>query len=163
MSDNEPVEQELGVKPRLHRAVTEYLTVVHKGGGIYTVSSQSGREYTVDAREARCDCADAQYNLDDDELCKHDYRVEVVRGERAIPAPVNRGDVDPMLAAAVDTTPVAVATDGGVVAEALDDEGERPDDCQCWDVDADLPCWPCYRDGFSAPNPATVGDEGGDL
>lgn len=23
----------------------------------------------------------------------------------------------------------------------------RPDDCDCW-PNADIPCWPCYRDGF---------------
>jgi hypothetical protein len=25
-------------------------------------------------------------------------------------------------------------------------------DCDCWDADAELPCWPCYRDGFDVPN-----------
>jgi hypothetical protein len=31
--------------------------------------------------------------------------------------------------------------------------GGRGDDCDCWDADAALPCWPCYRDGFEVPNP----------
>lgn len=26
--------------------------------------------------------------------------------------------------------------------------------CDCWD--AELPCWPCYRDGFDVPNPSAV-------
>lgn len=29
----------------------------------------------------------------------------------------------------------------------------RPDDCVCWDADAELPCWPCYRAGFETQNP----------
>lgn len=28
----------------------------------------------------------------------------------------------------------------------------RPDDCDYWDADAELPCWPYYRDRFDAPN-----------
>jgi len=39
----------------------------------------------------------------------------------------------------------AIATDGGA---------ERPEDCGCWNVDQDLPCWACYRDGFDTQNPA---------
>jgi hypothetical protein len=30
----------------------------------------------------------------------------------------------------------------------------RPEDCDCWDPEGDLPCWPCYRDGFDVPNPS---------
>ena len=41
----------------------------------------------------------------------------------------------------------------GTRGEILDrDSDGRPDDCDCWD--ADLPCWPCYRDGFDTPNPS---------
>jgi hypothetical protein len=100
---------------------------------------------------------DAQYNLDDGDLCKHALRVSVVRGERVIPAAVDRDAIDPQLGIAVDSTPVAVATDGGQVhaTDATDGEtaSERPDDCGCWDPDGDLPCWPCYRDGYETPNP----------
>lgn len=38
-------------------------------------------------------------------------------------------------------------------------EDDRPDDCRCWDPDADLPCWPCYRAGFDAPNSDTPATE----
>jgi hypothetical protein len=31
-----------------------------------------------------------------------------------------------------------------------------PDDCDCWDADPEPPCWPCYRDGFEAPNPSAT-------
>jgi len=33
-------------------------------------------------------------------------------------------------------------------------DSQRPDDCGCWNADADLPCWPCFRDGFNDQNPA---------
>ena len=36
------------------------------------------------------------------------------------------------------------ATQEGTDAELTDFDG-RPDDCDCWDADAELPCWPCYR------------------
>jgi hypothetical protein len=45
-------------------------------------------------------------------------------------------------------------TDGGVTVEAdgVDPSDERPGDCDCWDSEQGLPCWPCYRDGFEEPN-----------
>jgi hypothetical protein len=44
-----------------------------------------------------------------------------------------------------------------------DTDSERPDDCQCapFLADADLPCWPCYRDGFRTPADDVGGDEKG--
>jgi len=148
------------VKPRLRRALCEYHTVIHERGDVYSVTSQSGYEYTVDAQEGRCTCPDAQYNLPSDDLCKHALRVAVVRGERVIPAAIDRDEVDSQLGIAVETTPVAVATDGGTVSETNSDAAseedhysERPDDCGCWNSDGDLPCWPCYREGFETPNP----------
>ncbi|MFB6087497.1 MAG: hypothetical protein ABEJ85_03160, partial [Haloarculaceae archaeon] len=75
----------------------------------------------------------------------------------------------------VEVTPTGdAATDGGEIIVAGDDaevidaggdgddvdgdlEDDRPDDCQCWDADLDLPCWPCYREGFEQPNPETPG------
>lgn len=32
-------------------------------------------------------------------------------------------------------------------------EAARPDDCDCSPLAEDLPCWPCFRAGFHAPNP----------
>ena len=29
----------------------------------------------------------------------------------------------------------------------------RPGDCDCLPTFDELPCWPCYRDGFDVPNP----------
>jgi len=62
---------------------------------------------------------------------------------------------------AVSAKPTMKA-DGGVTVEAGEAEysDERPDDCDCSPLFEDLPCWPCYRDGFDAPNPnAEMSDE----
>ncbi len=55
-----------------------------------------------------------------------------------------------------------VKADGGVIVEEAESKhsDERPDDCDCSPRFEDLPCWPCYRDGFEEPNPhAEVSDE----
>lgn len=51
--------------------------------------------------------------------------------------------------------------DGGVTVEAEKDShsDERPDECDCLPSMEDLPCWPCYRDGFEEPNPSTGGSD----
>jgi len=161
MSTNESTSIETtDVKPRLYRALTECHTFIHEGDDTYSVSSQSGREYIVDAHDGSCTCLDAEYNLADNDRCKHALRVAVVRAERVIPAAMDREEVDPQLGIAIESTPIAVVTDGGTVCTNDTDAGngeeyssERPDDCGCWDPDGDLPCWPCYRDGFETPNP----------
>jgi hypothetical protein len=85
-----------------------------------------------------------------------------VPGQRPIPASVN--GVDPLLGAQTDETPRRAASDGGVVKTADDtnksDEGDkRPSDCDCgdWNDGLELPCWPCYREGFRSPNPREPG------
>jgi hypothetical protein len=58
--------------------------------------------------------------------------------------------------------PVVATSDGGIIevgdkGEILDgdesDDDSRPEDCDCgdWNAHAELPCWPCYRDGFEVP------------
>jgi hypothetical protein len=42
----------------------------------------------------------------------------------------------------------------GVADAIATDDGERPEDCICWNADHDLACWPCYRAGFDTQNPA---------
>lgn len=46
-----------------------------------------------------------------------------------------------------------VKADGGVTVETdgVDHSDERPEDCDCSPLMKDLPCWPCYRDGFDEP------------
>lgn len=55
-----------------------------------------------------------------------------------------------------------IATDGGRAIKHSS-ESEQPDrrpmDCGCLPTFDDLPCWPCYRNGFRTPNPnATLDD-----
>ena len=121
------------------RALTEYMTVLSLGGGLYSVTTQSGSEYHVDALESRCTCPDRQHNLEDGELCKHERRVRFATGEWNIPE----------------------WTDTEAIDSQLGEHVQRPDDCDCndWNDGDGLPCWPCYRDGFEAPNPEVSADE----
>lgn len=141
------------------RALAEYMTVLAEGGDIYSVTTESGSEYRVDAREGRCTCPDHQYR---DVRCKHIRRVAFATGEKVIPAWCDADAVDSQLGMHVDGSPRQVASDGGVIEttgdgdsderDESDDDG-RPDDCDCgeWNADLELPCWPCYRDGFRQP------------
>jgi len=89
-----------------------------------------------------CECPAFQYR---DGPCKHQLAIAVRK---------------PVLdAATARETPKAV-TDGGVrgarpsVTDATTHDTEtqtRPDDCQCSPSFEELPCWPCYRDGFETP------------
>ena len=67
------------------RAVSEYMSVVREAPDLYTVVSESGREYTVDLRDdPACTCRDFQYRPEVDE-CKHVLRARLETG---------RADVD---------------------------------------------------------------------
>jgi hypothetical protein len=59
---------------------------------------------------------------------------------------------EPILEAASEE--LTMRADGGVTVEGVesDHSDERPDDCDCAPVMEDLPCWPCYRDGFEEPS-----------
>ncbi len=166
MSEHDTTEVEgTELDARDARALTEYMTALPLGGDVYSVTTESGSEYRVDARTGRCTCPDAKHNLPTDdgrEQCKHFARVAYATGERPVPAWVDTDAVDPDLGAHVDATPRVAATDGGIIeagddGEILDDEPAsddgRPDDCDCgdWNADAELPCWPCYRDGHDEP------------
>lgn len=68
------------VEPRTIRAVTEHMTVIEKGNALFSVTTQSGSEYTVDlAGEASCSCPDFRHrNLAE---CKHIRRVRIEVGQ----------------------------------------------------------------------------------
>jgi hypothetical protein len=142
------------------RALTECMTVLPVGGDIYEVVTESGTSYRVDALEGGCTCPDKQYRLDDG-LCKHERRLRFATGEWAIPAWADAGTIDPLLGRHTNGTPRVAATDGGTgIIETgddgeilLEDAGDRPDDCECWDTEQELPCWPCFRENFETPNP----------
>ncbi|MFB6083861.1 MAG: SWIM zinc finger family protein [Halorientalis sp.] len=142
------------------------MTVLPEGGDVFTVVSESGSEYRVDAVEGRCTCPDSQQNLSDDERCKHERRVAFATGDRPVPSWVNTDAVDSLLGDHVEGGPVVAASDGGVLASYVDrsesdgdgsdgdgDDSGRPDDCECgaFERDIELPCWPCYREGFEEP------------
>jgi len=84
---------------------------------------------------AHCSCPAWEYQ---EGPCKHQVAVAIR---------------EPVLEAA-SAEPTAKA-DGGVAVETEGnnhDDG-RPDDCDCSPLFEELPCWPCYRDGFEKPNP----------
>lgn len=95
------------IEPRTKRALTECSTVldgigvVRNAADMYLVVSQSGREYIVDAREQRCSCADHERRR---VQCKHIRRVQICRGERLVPADIDRDEIDDQLGRHVDAT-----------------------------------------------------------
>ena len=127
------------------RALTEYMTTLPLGGNMYSVTTESGSEYRVDALEGRCTCPDKQYNLEDGELCKHERRVRFATGQWAIPAWIDADEVDAQLGEHVEETPKVAATDGGVtLAEFI--TGDTDED-RCWCDDHSFPCFGCFRTG----------------
>ena len=141
------------LEPRDVRALTECMSVLPDGGDVYTVVGQNGGTYTVDAREGRCTCPDAEYNLNGGEQCKHEIRVAYATGARAVPAWVDTGAVDAQLGEHTAATPRVAAADGGEGIVVADDDGEILDEsdddteCACDELPDGVPCWPCYRDG----------------
>lgn len=117
-------------------ALTEYMTVLDDVGeaadapGLYVVTSQSGREYLVDAETGACECDDSFYR---DVECKHLERVRFATGRRQIPGYVDRSRVDPQLGIHVDDVEDGsddldrgrgVETDGGTDQGAIDRDFE---------------------------------------
>ena len=127
------------------RALKEYMTTLPLGGDVYSVTTQSGSEYRVDAREGRCTCPDKQYNLEDGELCKHERRVRFATGQWAIPAWVDADGIDAQLGQHVEETPKVAATDGGVTLAKF--ATKDTDEDACWCNDSDFPCFECYLEG----------------
>ncbi|WP_338741454.1 SWIM zinc finger family protein [Haloplanus salilacus] len=130
------------------RALTEYMTTLPLGGEVYSVTTQSGSEYRVDAVEDRCTCPDAEYNLPTDDgrkRCKHAARVAFATGERPIPAWVDADEVDAQLGEHVEGTPKVAMTDGGVTLASF--ATEEDDEDGCWCDGHDMPCFDCYNAG----------------
>lgn len=99
----------------------------------YTVSVEGGIPFN-------CTCPAWEYQ---DGSCKHMVAVAIR---------------EPLLEAV--SAEQTLKADGGVTVEAgeADHSDERPDDCDCSPLFEELPCWPCYRDGFEEPNP-NVGED----
>lgn len=90
----------------------------------YTVSVEGGIP-------AYCSCPAFEYQ---DGPCKHQVAVAIR---------------EPVLEAASEEP--TLKPDGGTVVEVETDSDERPDDCECSPHFDQLPCWPCYCNGFEEP------------
>jgi len=68
------------IEPRTIRAATEHMTVIEETRSLFSVTTQSGSEYTVDLREPACTCPDSQHRQSVEE-CKHIRRVRIEVGQ----------------------------------------------------------------------------------
>jgi len=142
------------------RALVQKITVLPDIGeargaeDLFVVVSESGKQYTVDARHDSCSCPDAEYR---DKTCKHQRRVAFATGARPIPTWVNVDVVDPRLGEFVAGP---VAADGGVVDLTPDQEtiADEDDGGECEDC-AELPeDWPCAHCAIVEGEPITAED-----
>jgi len=77
-SESESVQPD--VEPRTIRAATEHMTVIEEAPAMFSVTTQSGSEYTVDLREPACSCPDFRHREEVTE-CKHVRRVRLEVGQ----------------------------------------------------------------------------------
>ncbi|ELZ01578.1 hypothetical protein C480_17872 [Natrialba aegyptia DSM 13077] len=134
-----------GIETREAKALTEIMTVlgdlpaVQDDSDRYSVTTESGREYHVHVVDGTChkkngeECPDQEYNLDDDDVCKHVHRARYAVGLKEIPEWIDEDAVDDDLGAFVPTkhessaadadahTDAKVVADGGAVARSADD------------------------------------------
>jgi len=75
----------------------------------FDVVAASGRTYHVDLRAEACDCPDCLHRGVE---CKHLRRCRYARGERLIPAWVDRSRLDPLLGQHVSGAPRIERVDG---------------------------------------------------
>lgn len=68
------------VEPRTIRAATEHMTVIEEAPAMFSVTTQSGSEYTVDLREGVCSCPDYR-NREPEDGCKHLRRTRIEMGQ----------------------------------------------------------------------------------
>lgn len=68
------------VEPRTLRATTEHMTIIEEARSRFSVTTESGSEYTVDLREPACTCPDFQHRSSVEE-CKHIRRVRIEVGQ----------------------------------------------------------------------------------
>ena len=103
------------------RALTEYMTTLPQGGDVYSVTTESGSEYRVDALEERCTCPDYKHNLPTDggrERCKHLARVAFATGKRPVSKWASPEAVDSQLG---EHTDAFVCSDASEPALSLSD------------------------------------------
>ena len=107
---------------------------------VVTVEERDGLFVPVE-----CECPADEFN--EEYACKHRVAVATVGGPVVLGAAI---------AYTSDESESPLRADGGIIKAESD---ERPDDCDCSPLFEDLPCWPCYRDGFKDPNPDAGGSD----
>lgn len=122
-----------------------------------------GFEFSIEG-PGRVRVTNASYGEEKDD---HSYTVTVTDGvptECTCPADEHREGACKHRVAVAIRGPIMEAAagvparaDGGMVV-APDTQGEsdqdtRPEDCECLPSFEDLPCWPCYREEHTTPNP----------
>ena len=123
---------------RTRRALTEYMTVLETGGGVYEVVGENENSYTVDVRAGVCTCPDSQHR---NARCKHQRRVAFATGRNPLPAGVE--DVDDDLGRHVDRGPVM--TDGGEILDADDGILEAAECEVCAELPDGVDCFEHYE------------------
>jgi len=131
-----PNDESTDLEQRDVRALTEYMTTLPLGGDVYSVTTESGSEYRVDAQKGRCTCPDHKHR---DVRCKHIRRVSYATGETPIPAWADTDAVAPRLGEHCDDSPQLAAADGGSLAGG--DASEENPRSECWCNDRDLACF----------------------
>ena len=143
-------------------ALSDVLEVLDADATIEKRASWEAFEFTlVDSGEVEV------VNTSHEEPAEHTYTVSV---EGGIPAyctcpafEYQDGSCKHMVAVAIRTPVLEAASEGptlkadGGVVEAETDSDKRPDDCECSPYFDELPCWPCYYNGFEEP--AEVSEE----
>lgn len=71
------------VEPRTIRAAMEHMSVIEEARALFSVTTQSGSEYTVDLREPACTCPDFEHRSEQlgEQGCKHIRRVRLEVGQ----------------------------------------------------------------------------------
>ena len=78
MMSSESVQPE--VDARTLRAASEHMTVIEEAQALFSVTTQSGSEYTVDLREGVCSCPDYTHR-EPEGGCKHLRRTRIEVGQ----------------------------------------------------------------------------------
>jgi len=136
-----PNDESTALDQRDARALTECMTTLSLGGNIYSVTTESGSEYRVDAQEGRCTCPDHKHR---DVRCKHIRRLAFATGSEPIPSWVNTEAVDPLLGEHCEQTPRQAAADGGSLEGESEDASEEDPRSECWCSAKSLPCFEHY-------------------
>ena len=148
MSESETTTQDsTELESRTERSLTECMTIMpnHPSADgsdnlFVVVGENENGEYLVNIDSGSCECADAQYNLDDDESCKHVRRVRIAKGETPVPnSALANVEIDSNFGVHVDGSPVFATADGGIIGDTDNDTDNGTD--------------PKVRDVWTSPRP----------